>query len=379
MNIKTLENTAMDEIADVLQKTRKRSEQMAGIKGILTKNFDELDAFYRDECEKLRGIIGEKPGDFIGNTSEMREVNRLIRQIAPSEALVLLRGSAGTGKEFAARCIHELSERKGRPFVTLNCDSLNVVPGINSFESELFGYERGAFTGATSRHIGRAEQAYGGTLFLDEVANLSLNAQLKLLQFIQEKSFCRMGSNIVQKAELRLVASTGKNLEMMIAHGEFREDLYYRLNVFQIALPDLSQRKTDILLLADHFIEKMNLKYGKNVARLSTPAIDMLMSYHWPGNVRELENCIEHACLATTDVCINAYDLPPTLQTDVTSGTAMLPEGGSPLSTLMDSYEREILTEALRRHNKNMSAAGRELSVSPRMMHYKLKRLGIMQ
>lgn len=379
MNIDTLENAALEEIAGVLQKTRKRSEQMESIKGVLTKNFEEIDTYYLEELEKLRGIVGGKAGNFIGNTSEMREVNRLIRQIAPSEALVLVRGSAGTGKEFVARSIHQLSERKDRPFVMLNCDSLNIVPGINSFESELFGYERGAFTGATSRHIGRAEQAGGGTLFLDEVANLSPAAQLKLLQFIQEKSFCRMGSNIVQKADLRLVASTAKNLEMMIGRGEFREDLYYRLNVFQITLPDLSQRKTDILLLADHFIEKMNLKYGKNILRLSSPAIDMLMSYHWPGNVRELENCIEHACLATTDVCINAYDLPPTLQTDVTSGTAMLPEGGSPLSTLLDSYEREILTEALRRHNRNLSAAGRELSVSPRMMHYKVKRLGILQ
>jgi Transcriptional regulator containing PAS, AAA-type ATPase, and DNA-binding domains len=197
------------------------------------------------------------------------------------------------------------------------------------------------------------------------------------LQFIQEQSFKRLGSNIVQRCNVRLIASTGKNLEAMMQNGKFREDLYYRLNIFQITLPELIQRKTDILLLADHFIEKMNYKYGKKILRLSSPAIDMLMSYHWPGNVRELENCIEHACLATTDVCINAYDLPPTLQTDITSGTSVLPEGNSPLATLMDSYEREILSEALRRHDGNMSAAGRDLSVSPRMMLYKIRRLGI--
>ena len=305
----------------------------------------------------------------------MREVSKLVRQIAPTAATVLIRGKAGTGKEYVARSIHELSERKGGPFIALNCDAL--TEGANSFESELFGIERGAFTGATHRHIGKAEQANGGTLFLDEVADLPLPAQIKLLQFIQEQSFKRLGSNIEQRCNVRLIASTGKNLEAMMQHGTFREDLYYRLNIFQISLPELIQRKTDILLLADHFIEKMNYKYGKKILRLSSPAIDMLMSYHWPGNVRELENCIEHACLATTDVCINAYDLPPTLQTDVTSGTSVLPEGNSPLATLMDSYEREILSEALRRHDGNMSAAGRDLSVSPRMMLYKIRRLGI--
>ena len=259
----------------------------------------------------------------------------------------------------------------------MNCDSLNAGEGINSLDSELFGYERGAFTGATARHLGKAEQASGGTLFIDEVADLSLPAQTKLLQFLQDRKFARLGSNIVQNANVRIVASTGKDLEKLMQQGLFREDLYYRLNIFQIKLPELSQRKTDILLLADHFIGKMNLKYGKHILRLSTPAIDMLMSYHWPGNVRELENCIEHACLATTDVSINAYDLPPTLQTDVTSGTSLIPEGPAALATLLRSYEREILIEALRRNSGNLSAAGRDLQVSPRMMHYKVKKFGL--
>lgn len=275
-----------------------------------------------------------------------------------------------------ARAIHQTSDRKDGPFVTLNCDSLNDSIA-NNFETELFGYERGAFTGATNRHLGKAELAARGTLFLDEVGNLSPTAQKKLLQFIQGQSFSRLGSNIVQHTDVRIMASTGKNLEAMMQQGLFREDLYYRLNIFQINLPDLTQRKTDILLLADHFIAKMNLKYGKKILRLSSPAIDMLLSYHWPGNVRELENCIEHACLVTTDVAINAYDLPPTLQTDVTSGSALLPEGTASLETLLDSYEKEIITEALRRNKGNMSAAGRDLDLSPRVMHYKINRLGI--
>jgi len=365
MDIHSLENTTFAAIVEKIQKVRKRGELLESIQGILKKNFESIENEHQIECQKIRNIIEGIPGELIGNTREMREVSKLVQQIAPTSATVLIRGKAGTGKEYVARSIHELSDRKQSPFIALNCDALSE--GANSFESELFGFERGAFTGATNRHIGKAEQANGGTLFLDEVADLPLKSQIKLLQFIQDQTFNRLGSNIVQRANVRLIASTGKNLEAMMQRGTFREDLYYRLNIFQISLPELIQRKTDILLL----------KYGKKILRLSTPAIDMLMSYHWPGNVRELENCIEHACLATTDVCINAYDLPPTLQTDVTSGTSVLPEGNSPLATLMDSYEREILSEALRRHDGNMSAAGRDLSVSPRMMLYKIRRLGI--
>lgn len=383
MDFDVLENTTFAEIAETLRSVRKREQQLDQIHNILSEKFQAVSSAHQEECDKIRDLVKGKPGELIGNTSEMRAVRDQVRHIATSIALVLVRGNAGTGKEYVARSIHQLSDRKEKPFVMLNCSTLSdsngsaVINSANTFESELFGYERGAFTGATSRRLGKAEQAAGGTLFLDEVANLSPSAQLKLLQFIQDGKFSRQGSNIVQNADVRLIASSARNLEQMMQQGLFREDLYYRLNIFQIHLTDLSQRKTDILLLADYFIAKMNLKYGKKILRLSSPAIDMLLSYHWPGNVRELENCIEHACLVTTDVAINAYDLPPTLQTDVTSGTALLPEGTSPLSTLIDSYEREIISEALRRHKGNMSAAGRDLDLSPRVMHYKVNRLGI--
>lgn len=383
MDFNELENATFAEIAETLRSVRKREHQLDKIHSILSEKFQEASSAHQEECDKIRDLVKGKPGELIGNTSEMRAVRDQVRHIATSIALVLVRGNAGTGKEYVARSIHQLSDRKEKPFVMLNCSTLSdsngsaVINSANTFESELFGYERGAFTGATSRRLGKAEQAAGGTLFLDEVANLSPSAQFKLLQFIQDGKFSRQGSNIVQNADVRLIASSARNLEQMMQQGLFREDLYYRLNIFQIHLTDLSQRKTDILLLADYFIAKMNLKYGKKILRLSSPAIDMLLSYHWPGNVRELENCIEHACLVTTDVAINAYDLPPTLQTDVTSGTALLPEGTSPLSTLIDSYEREIISEALRRHKGNMSAAGRDLDLSPRVMHYKVNRLGI--
>lgn len=377
MDFDALENATFAEIAETLRSVRKREQQLDRIKKILGDKFQSASHFHAEECDKIRDLVKGRPGELIGNTSEMRAVREQVRHIAPSIAVVLVHGNVGTGKEYVARSIHQLSDRSEKPFITLNCDSLSESQLTGTFESELFGYERGAFTGATSRRMGKAELAAGGTLFLDEVANLSIASQIKLLQFIQDSKFSRIGSNIVQNANVRLIAGTGKNLEELILQGRFREDLYYRLNIFQINLPDLNQRKTDILLLADYFIAKMNLKYGKNILRLSSPAIDMLLSYHWPGNVRELENCIEHACLVTTDVTINAYDLPPTLQTDVTSGTALLPEGTSPLSTLLDSYEREILSEAMRRHKGNMSAAGRDLDLSPRVMHYKLNRLGI--
>lgn len=377
MNAEDIESEAYTEIESALRQKGKRDILLRSIHTILEQKFQKIKESYSAEAEKLRNLIEEKPGELIGNTSEMREVAKQIRQIANTEATVLLRGSAGTGKEYAAKYIHQLSDRKEGPFITLNCDSLNKGEGANSLESELFGYERGAFTGATARHIGKVEQAREGTLFLDEIADLSPKAQTKLLQFVQDNNFNRLGSNIVQRSSARIIACTTKNLEEMMQQGTFREDLYYRLNIFQINIPDLAQRKTDILLLADHFIEKMNLKYGKNILRLSTPAIDMLMSYHWPGNVRELENCIEHACLATTDICINAHDLPPTLQTESASNTALIRNDKTPLSAILDNFEREILIEALKRNNGNLSAAGRELRVSPRMMHYKVKKMGI--
>jgi Nif-specific regulatory protein len=375
METERIEKEALEKIKRELHGRSARALS-AHIHDVLDKAFADLRAAHEAECEKIRGIVEGRAGDIIGNTREMQEVARQARHIAHTEGVVLVRGGTGTGKEHVARYIHELSDRKARPFTILNCDTLEGNT-TSAFEAELFGYERGAFTGATSRHIGKAEQASGGTLFLDEVAELSPASQARLLEFMQGRTFKRLGSNIEQRSDIRIVASTGKNLEALVQQGLFREDLYYRLNIFQINLPDLSQRKTDILLLADHFIEKMNLKYGKNIARLSTPAIDMLMSYHWPGNVRELENCIEHACLATTDVAINAYDLPPTLQTDITSGTALIPEGTASLTALLESYEKEILTEALRRNNGNLSAAGRDISVSPRMMHYKVKKFGL--
>ena len=207
---------------------------------------------------------------------------------------------------------------------------------------------------------------------------MSLQTQVKLLRFIQERTFSRVGSSAELRSNVRFLAATSRNLEELMSQKKFREDLYYRLNIFPIVMPDLNKRRCDIILLAEHFIAKHNLRYNKKVVRLSTPAINMLMAYHWPGNVRELENCIERAVLTATDDCIHGYNLPPSLQTGKECGSELLPEGGNAsFNTMVDSFERELIVESLKRHHGNMSAAARELGLSPRVIHYKIGRLGI--
>ncbi|MBS1370070.1 MAG: sigma 54-interacting transcriptional regulator [Lentisphaeria bacterium] len=339
---------------------------------VVRKEHEERESLL-EENRRLREMLSENPGEMVGNCRAMQQVYELVRQVAPSDATVLIRGSSGTGKELVARAIVNLSGRREKPFICLNCAALPE----NLVESELFGHEKGAFTGATGRRIGRAEAADGGTLFLDEIGDLSLQTQVKLLRFIQERTFSRVGSNAELRSDVRFLAATSRNLEELMSRKLFREDLYYRLNIFPIVMPDLAKRKSDIILLAEHFIEKMNVKYGKKVSRLSTPAINMLMAYHWPGNVRELENCVERAVLTAQDECIHGYNLPPSLQTGGESGTELLPDGRASFNTLVDSYERELIVEALKRNSGNMSAAARGLGLSPRVIHYKIGKLGI--
>ncbi len=328
-----------------------------------------------EENRRLRGMLAGNPGNMVGNCREMQQVYEQIRQVAPSDATVLIRGESGTGKELLARAIVDLSPRRDKPFVTLNCAAMPE----NLVESELFGHEKGAFTGAINRRIGRAEAADGGTLFLDEIGDLSLPTQVKLLRFLQERTFSRVGSNDELRSNVRFLAATSRNLEELMEKKLFREDLYYRLNIFQIVMPALARRRSDIILLAEHFIEKMNVKYNKNVSRISPPAVNMLMAYHWPGNVRELENCMERAVITASDNCIHSHNLPPTLQfhSPDTARSSVLNEGHPAIDIMLAEYERDIIKEALERHNGNISAAGRELGVSPRMMNYRMNKLGI--
>ena len=243
----------------------------------------------------------------------------------------------------------------------------------NLMESELFGHEKGAFTGAINTRKGRIEEANGGTLFLDEVGDFSPATQIKLLRVLQEREFERVGSNQTRKANMRVICATNCDLEAAVEAGYFRNDLYYRINVFPIFLPPLRDRKDDILLLADFFVEQYSEQMGKDVRRISTPAINMMMAYHWPGNVRELENCIERAVLLSTDGVIHGHHLPPTLQTSDFSDTI----GTGTLDERVVLFERDIVVDALKRSGANMAAAARDLGTTARILRYKVRKLGI--
>ena len=302
--------------------------------------------------------------NIIGNSNEMRDVYEQVARVAQTETTVLLRGESGTGKELVAEAVHYNSARREKPFIRVNCAA---VPET-LIESEFFGYEKGAFTGAMGRKPGRFELADSVTIFLDEVSELSPMTQAKLLRVLQEKTFERVGGTEAITVDIRLIAATNANLEPLMAEGKFREDLYYRLNVFSIFLPPLRDRKTDILLLADHFMQKYGRQYAKAVKRISTPAIDMLMRYHWPGNVRELENCVERAVLLCEDQVIHSYHLPPTLQTAESSGTV-------PRLSLKDavaSYEKELIQDALKSTRGNKAKAARLLDTTERIIGYKI-------
>ena len=325
----------------------------------------------RDECARLRKELEDKYRitSIIGTSNKMREVYQMISQVSKSNATVLIRGESGTGKELAAHSIHYNSYRAQNAFVKVNCAALPA----NLIESELFGHEKGAFTGAVRQKPGKFERAGKGTIFLDEIGSIDLEVQTSLLRVLQEKEFERVGGNRTIKVDVRVIAATNKNLEEAVEDGSFRGDLYYRLNVFPIYMPPLRERKTDILLLADHFLEKYTKENHKDIRRFSTPAIDMLMNYHWPGNVRELENCIERAVLLCEEGVIHSYHLPPTLQTGVESDT--LP--ALSLEDAVNNLEREMLIDALKNSRGNISQAAEILQTTVRKFAYKAQKFGV--
>jgi Nif-specific regulatory protein len=318
----------------------------------------------QEELEERYNIV-----HLIGKSRPMEEVYRRISQVAKSNATVLIRGESGTGKELVAHAIHYNSQRATKPFIKVSCAAL--PEGL--LESELFGHVKGAFTGAIEAKKGRFELAHGGTIFLDEVGEFNQTTQIKLLRVLQEREFERVGGTGTIKADVRIVAATNKDLERALNEGTFREDLYYRLNVFPIYLPPLRERKADILLLTEHFIAKYAQEHEKEIKRITTPAIDMLMAYHWPGNVRELENWIESAILMCDDKVIHSYHFPPTLQTAEASGTQIR----ASLSTSLANYEREIIIDALKSARGNKAKAARLLSTTERIIGYRIKKLNI--
>ncbi|NCC24186.1 MAG: AAA family ATPase [Deltaproteobacteria bacterium] len=305
----------------------------------------------------------------VGTSKAMAGIMAQIRQVAGTRATVLLRGESGTGKELLAQAIHNMSPRSGGPFVRLNCATLPA----HLVESELFGHVRGAFTGAVDSKRGRFELADKGTLFLDEIGELSSDTQAKLLRALQEGEIQRLGSEKTTHVDVRIICATHQNLEEMIEARLFREDLYYRINVFPVFIPPLRDRREDILVLAEHFLQSFSREYGKDIKRISTPAIDLLVQYHWPGNVRELRNCLERAVLLCMETAIRTYHLPPTLQTAESSASEVDLSFGEAVS----KFEQEVIVDALKKARGNMLQAARDLRASYRIINYKVKKYRI--
>ncbi|MCX5636592.1 MAG: sigma-54 dependent transcriptional regulator, partial [Planctomycetota bacterium] len=307
--------------------------------------------------------------NMVGSSSAMQEVYRLIEQVAGSNATVLIRGESGTGKDLVAHAIHYNSPRVDKPFVKVNCTAMPET----LLESELFGHEKGAFTGAVERKVGRFERAHGGTIFLDEMGDFPPSLQIKLLRVIQFKEIERVGGLETIKTNVRIIVATHKNLEEQIKEELFREDLYYRINVFPIYLPPLREHKDDIMLLADYFLEKYVAENNKNITRISTPAIEMLTRYHWPGNVRELENCIERAVLLCDGDVIRSEHLPPSLQ--MIKKTQ--PVASRSMAETIANMERELIVDALKKCGGQQRRTSKELGITERILGYKIKKYNI--
>jgi transcriptional regulator with GAF, ATPase, and Fis domain len=316
-------------------------------------------------------------GKMIGKGKGMREIFSLIKQIAPSKSTVLVMGESGTGKELVSRAIHYQSPRKDGPFVTINCAAIPET----LIESELFGHERGAFTNAIERKLGRCEVAHQGTLFLDEIGELSLGTQAKILRFLEEKEFTRVGSSKTIKVDVRLITATNKDLTQQIKKGEFREDLFYRINVVPIVIPPLRERKEDIPLLVEYFIKKFNEENNKKVKGVSPEALDWMVRYEWPGNVRELENLLERMVALTP----HEYILPSELPFSFLNAPKMhglkesILKGKVSLLEAEEEFEKDLISDALNRANHVQSHAAELLGISRRILKYKMDKLGIEQ
>ncbi|MEN6621426.1 MAG: sigma-54 dependent transcriptional regulator [Smithella sp.] len=314
-----------------------------------------------------KGITTEK---IIYKSSQMAELISLASRVAASQASVLIQGESGTGKELLARLIHQLSHRAAKPIIVVNCGALHE----NLLESELFGHEKGSFTGATSRRIGRFEEADGGTLFLDEIGELSPTVQVKLLRFLQEREIQRLGSNVNIHVDVRIISATNRDLELQVKEGNFREDLFYRLKVVTMVLPPLRKRKEDLPFLIDHFTEKFSRENGKNIKGLTAEARDLLMKYDYPGNVRELINILERAVVITRNEYITSDDLP-FKSLDIQESFPDQKSGS--LRDALESLEKQLISEAMGKTADNQTKASDILGMSERMLRYKLKKYNL--
>lgn len=329
---------------------------------------EEIESLRR-ENERLRFRKPFKPDNIIGNSSLMRDVYGLIERVAPTNTTVMIRGESGVGKELIAEAIHNYSLRRSGPFIKVNCSALSET----LIENELFGHEKGSYTGANASYLGRFEMADGGTIFLDEIGDVPLSVQVKLLRVLQEKQVERIGGNRTLNVDVRIVTATNRNLEKMVKEGNFRADLYYRLNVFPIYVPALRERCADIPILTDHFIEKKNKRNKMDVKRITGGAMDILMSYNWPGNIRELENVIERAMILSADGVIHSYNLFSVIQAGPVTGN--LTKGV--LNNILEQVEKQMVVDTLVLMKGNLTASAEKLGVTRRVMGILIKKHGI--
>jgi two-component system NtrC family response regulator len=338
---------------------------------VLIERISERQNLIRENSE-LKERLREryKFDEIVSNSSAMEEVLNLAGRVAGSNATVLLRGESGTGKELIAKAIHYHSPRAGLPLIKVSCAALPET----LLESELFGHEKGSFTGATTRRIGRFEAADKGTLFLDEIGELTLGMQVKLLRVIQEREFERVGGNQTIKTDVRLITATNRDIEKAVKEGTFREDLYYRLNVVSVVIPPLRERKEDIPGLMDFFIKKYGEENRKHISGISADARDLIMRYNYPGNVRELENIIERAVVLSKRGLITAADLPIHIQAVMAEGRAPIERLKGSLNETLDTVERGLIIEALKETGGVQTRAAERLGISERVLRYKLKK-----
>ena len=338
----------------------------------LNRSVAQREEHLLSENRSLRAEVSAKYNHFfaVGVSPAMQTLNKMIQKVAPSRASVLLLGESGTGKTLTARIIHELSERRRNPFAKVNCAALPE----NLIESELFGHERGAFTGATQRKKGRLEEAHSGTVFLDEIGELPLAVQAKLLRFLQDREFERLGSSQTRKVDVRIIAATNVDLNLAVQEGRFRSDLFYRLNVFPVSIPPLRERKADLPLLADYFIDKTAQEYGRRF-QFSSESMEILSAHDWPGNVRELENLIERVAIMAESSRIEAKSLPAYIFRN--NHSAHYTNTHPPTTSQLEIMEREAVLKALSRNNWVQQKAAREIGLTLRQMGYRVKKFNL--
>ncbi len=358
---------------DFVAKPFKNEKMLLVIKNGLHKRALEMENLYLRQSFQAHYSFDS----IIGKSHAMKEIFRLIQQVAPTKSTVLITGESGTGKELVAKAIHNCSLRAEHPFIPLNCGNIPA----ELLESELFGYRKGAFTGAVATKKGLFEAAEGGTLFLDEIGNLSMELQAKLLRVIQEREFRRLGDVESLKVDVRILAATNEDLKDLVSQGRFREDLFYRLNVIKISLPPLRDRRDDIPILVEHFIQQYCRENGKKCCSLDKSAMEILMDHDWPGNVRELENVLERAVVLCGDeTCITPDLFPPEViprGQPLAAKPAELPPDGLNLKDAVSDYERSLILSALEKTGGSQKRAAQLLGLNATTLNEKIKRLGI--